>query len=122
MNKKIFAKGMPLKACLCVALATIPVLGFAAPTVTLDSVGITSEDGGTRVVLETSSITTSNYFTLEKPDRIVIDLSNTRLGKGVRMPTGIGAVDVVRTGVRPKDTLRVVLELKKDSKSRGEWR
>jgi N-acetylmuramoyl-L-alanine amidase len=122
MNKKIFAKGMLLKACLSVALATLPVLGFAAPTVTLDSVGITSEDGGTRVVLETSSITKSDYFTLENPDRIVIDLSNTRLGKGVRMPTGIGAVDVVRTGVRPKDTLRVVLELKKDAKSRGEWR
>src|SRR5688572_9861499 len=121
MNKKIFRKGMLLRACLAVAVM-IPAVGFAAPTVTLNSIGITSEDGGTRVVLETSSITKSNFFTLEKPDRIVIDLSNTRVGKGVRMPAGIGAVDVVRTGPRPKDTLRVVLELKKDARSRGEWR
>jgi N-acetylmuramoyl-L-alanine amidase len=121
MNKKMFPKGMLLRTCLAVAVM-LPAAGFAAPTVTLNSIGIASENGGTRVVLETSSITKSNFFTLDKPDRIVIDLSNTRLGQGVRMPAGIGAVDVIRTGSRPKDTLRVVLELKKDGKSRGEWR
>jgi N-acetylmuramoyl-L-alanine amidase len=122
MNKKLFGEGMLLKACLSVAVAIIPAIGFAAPTTTLDNISIVSQDGGTRVVLETSSITKSNLFTLEKPDRIVIDLSDTRLAKGVRMPAGVGAVDVIRTGPRPKDTLRVVLELKKDAKSRGEWR
>lgn len=121
MNKKLFPKGMLLKTSLAIA-ALLPAIGFAAPTVTLQSIGIASENGGTRVVLETSSITKSNYFTLAKPDRIVIDLSHTKLGKGVRVPAGIGNVDVIRTGTRPNDTLRVVLELKKDAKSRGEWR
>lgn len=121
MNNKLF-EGMLLKASLAVAGTMLPALGFAAPTVTLDSVNISSADGGVRVELETSSITKSNTFTLDKPARIVIDLSNTKLAKNVRMPAGIGAVDVIRTGERPKDTLRVVLELKKDAKSRGEWR
>ena len=98
--------------------------GVSGPVIAADirEIRVATSDSGTRVVLETSSITKSNFFTLKKPDRVVIDLSNTRLGKGVRMPAGVGAVDVVRTGSRPKDTLRVVLELKKDGKSRGEWR
>jgi N-acetylmuramoyl-L-alanine amidase len=121
MNKKLFPTGLLLKALLAFAVI-IPANVFAAPTTTLDSIGITAQDGGTRVVLETSSITKSKFFTLEKPSRLVIDLSDTKLGKGVRMPAGVGAVDVVRTGPRPNDTLRVVLELKKDGKVRGEWR
>ncbi len=64
-----------------------------------------------RVTLETSAPTKSTFFTLKKPDRVVIDLRDTRLAKGTRMPAGIGNVDTIRTGPRPNDTLRVVIEL-----------
>jgi N-acetylmuramoyl-L-alanine amidase len=125
MNKKTIGKGMLLKASTALAVAMVammPALSVAAPTITLDNVSIASGDGGVRVVLETSSPTKHTFFTLEKPDRVVIDLGNTRLAKGTRMPAGIGAVDVIRTGTRPNDGLRVVLELKSAAKSRGEWR
>ena len=121
MIKKIFAGGVFRKAWLAVALAAWPALGFSASSVTLTDVNIASGDGGVRVTLETSAITKNSLFTLEKPNRIVIDLRNTRLARGVRMPAGIGAVDTLRSGARPNDDLRIVIELKSAARSRGEW-
>jgi N-acetylmuramoyl-L-alanine amidase len=131
MIKKIFGakinllKGSLLKASAAIAVAIVgmlPALSAAAPVTTLNNISIATGDGGVRIVLETSSVTKNTFFTLENPDRVVIDLRNTRLAKGTRMPAGIGPVDVIRTGPRPNDGLRVVLELKSAAKSRGEWR
>ena len=104
-----------------VAMAIWPAMGFAAPGITLNKVSIASGEGGVRVTLETSAPTKNTFFTLEKPDRVVIDLRDTRLAKGTRMPAGIGAIDTIRTGPRPNDTLRVVMELKSPAASRGRW-
>ena len=120
MIKKIF-EGMLRKALLAAAVLAWPALGFSAPTTTLNNVSIASGDGGVRVTLETSASTKSSLFTLEKPNRVVIDLRNTRLAKGTRLPSGIGAVDTIRTGPRPGNSLRVVIELKSAASSRGEW-
>ncbi|MEJ1965248.1 MAG: N-acetylmuramoyl-L-alanine amidase [Gammaproteobacteria bacterium] len=120
MIKKIFGEGIR-KALMAVAVATWPGLGFSAPATTLNNVSIASGDGGVRVTLDTSASTRNTIFTLEKPNRVVIDLRNTRLAKGARMPAGIGAVDTIRTGPRPNDSLRVVIELKSAARSRGEW-
>ena len=109
------------QALIAVALAPWPALGFPAPLATLHNVSIASGDGGVRVTLETSALTGNTLFTLENPNRVVIDLRNTRLAKGTRMPAGIGAVDTIRTGPRPNDGLRIVLELKSAATSRGEW-
>src|SRR5689334_20810515 len=119
MNKKIFVQGMLRK--LSIAAALLPAVAFAAPHTTLDKVSIADGDGGVRVTLETSAPTRNSFFTLERPYRVVIDLRDTRLAKGTRMPAGIGVVDTVRTGPRPNDTLRVVIELKSASASRGQW-
>ena len=121
MIKKIFRKGMLRKASMTVAVAIWPAMGFAAPGITLNKVSIASGEGGVRVTLETSAPTKNTFFTLEKPDRVVIDLRDTRLAKGTRMPAGIGAIDTIRTGPRPNDTLRVVMELKSPAASRGRW-
>ena len=121
MIKKIFRKGMLRQALMGAAVAIWPALGFSAPATTLSNVSIASGDGGVRVTLETSALTRNTLFTLENPKRVVIDLRNTRLAKGTRMPSGIGAVDVIRTGPRPNDGLRIVLELKSAASSRGEW-
>jgi N-acetylmuramoyl-L-alanine amidase len=121
MIKKVFGQGILRKARLAVAMALLPAIGFAASGATLNKVSIASGEGGVRVTLETSAPAKTRFFTLKKPDRIVIDLSDTRLGKGTRMPAGIGDVDVIRTGKQPKDTLRVVLELKSAAASRGQW-
>jgi N-acetylmuramoyl-L-alanine amidase len=122
MINKIFDQGMFRKASIAVAVALLPAASFAAPATTLNKVDIVNDDDGVRVTLETSAVTPSNFFTLRKPERIVIDFRNTRLAKGTRMPAGIGSVDTIRTGVRPNNALRVVIELKSRASSRGEWR
>ena len=49
-------------------------------------------------------------FTLEHPDRIVIDLRNTHRAAACTRPRRAGAVSAVRFGIQPGGTLRVVLE------------
>ena len=110
------------RAALAIAVAALPALAVAAPSTTLRDVSISSGEGGVRVTLETSGRTKASLFTLENPERIVIDLRATTKAKGLRMPAGIGPVDVIRTGVRPNDGYRIVLELKSSTQARGEWR
>jgi len=62
------------------------------------------------------SLTISGYghhtvFLLDKPERVVIDLANTRLAPGVRLPPAGDAVQQVRSGQQPGETLRLVLQL-----------
>jgi N-acetylmuramoyl-L-alanine amidase len=95
---------------------------FAAGTsVQLRGIELAPADNGLRVMLSTSSPTSHELFTLERPDRLVIDLRRTRLASGVRMPAGVGVVETVRVGDRPGGTLRIVLELKSNVPSRSQW-
>ena len=124
MIKKIFGLAdlrATLKGALAVAVAMAPALVFAAPAATLNNASIDSGEGGVRITLETSSPASNTFFTLKKPHRVVIDLRNTTLAKGARMPAGVGAVQAIRTGPRPNGGLRVVIELKSFASSRGEW-
>jgi N-acetylmuramoyl-L-alanine amidase len=124
MIKVVFGVGIR-KASSAVVLALVgaalPALACASPSNTLRNVTISSGEGGVRVALETSSRTQTSLFTLENPDRVVIDLRDTGKVKGLRMPAGIGPVDVIRTGVRPGDGYRIVIELKSSTRARGEW-
>jgi len=54
----------------------------------------------------------AKVFTLDDPDRAVIDLPETRTGHGMRLPAAAGLVSAVRLGRQPGGTLRIVLELK----------
>jgi len=122
MIKKVFGKGMLREASMAVALAVLPAIGIAAPGTLLTKVSIADGEGGVRLTLETSAPAKNTFFTLKNPERVVIDLRDTRLAKGTRMPAGIGPVDTIRTGPRPNDALRVVIELKSAAASRGQWR
>src|SRR5689334_24472383 len=93
-------------------LLAVPALAWAAPSNELRGVGVTVAEDGARVELDTSAQTSQKLFTLDHPDRVVIDLKNTQLASGVRMPAGTGTIATIRTGERPGGTLRVVIELK----------
>jgi len=102
-------------------LLAVPALALAAPSNELRGIGVTVAEDGARVELDTSAQTSQKLFTLDHPDRVVIDLKDTRLASGVRMPAGSGMIATIRTGDRPGGTLRVVIELKSNFPASGKW-
>lgn len=70
----------------------------------------------TRAVLDLDASTEYSLFTLQNPDRVVIDLKGGRLDETASLPSGAsGAIRGVRHGKPDKDTLRVVLDLEEAS-------
>lgn len=87
---------------------------------TVENVRIWSENGKTRVVLDLSRSVEHNIFTLRGPDRLVIDLKDSRLAQSLtRLPEGTGTVRSIRSAVRANGQLRVVLDLNQVVRSRS---
>lgn len=101
-----------------ITLTAMPVLASSAE---LREVRLSSSSDAAQITLHLSSRTPHQLFTLERPDRVVIDLSQTHQASGVRAPEGTGPVDVIRFGARPKGALRVVVQLKSALPARGIW-
>ena len=87
---------------------------------TVKDIRIWSEHGKTRVVLDLSQPVEHNIFTLRGPDRLVIDLKDSRLAAALtQLPHGVGSVRSIRSAVRADGQLRVVLDLNQDVRSRS---
>lgn len=94
-----------------------PAVAGAATTV--EDVRLWSENGRTRVVLDLSRPAEHAIFTLRGPDRLVVDLKNSRLAESLsKLPAG-GAIRSIRTGLRANGQLRVVLDLNQAVRSRS---
>lgn len=65
---------------------------------------------GVRITLRVSGPTSERVFSLENPNRLVIDLPATRLATGVKLPKSAGPVTSVRSGTQPGRTLRLVMQ------------
>ena len=87
----------------------------------LEGVRVSATSSGTQVTLDLSGVTSEKLFTLDHPERAVIDLGNTRLAGGVRLPLGTGVVSGFRVGTQPGGTLRVVMQLKSVTPTRSAW-
>lgn len=92
----------------------------AAGAAELHSIHLSASADAALVTLELSGGSTSKVFTLENPDRAVIDLPDTRADH-VRLPEAAGVVSAVRLGQQPGGTLRVVVELKSTLPVRSSW-
>jgi N-acetylmuramoyl-L-alanine amidase len=87
---------------------------------TVENIRVWSEDGRTRVVLDLSGPAPHNIFTLRGPDRLVIDLKDSKLSAAIDdMPEGTGALAGIRSGLRSNGQLRVVLDLNESVRSRS---
>lgn len=87
---------------------------------TVENVRIWSENNKTRVVLDLNRSVEHNIFTLRGPDRLVIDLKDSRLAKTLTaLPAGAGTVRSIRSAIRADGQLRVVLDLKEGVRSRS---
>jgi N-acetylmuramoyl-L-alanine amidase len=80
----------------------------------------TSADSA-QVSLDLTEGATHKLFTLEHPDRVVIDLSQTHLASEVRAPAASGVVTDVRFGAQLDGTLRVVVQLKSALAAHSAW-
>jgi len=102
----------------CIWLILLCSAAQAATTV--ENIRIWAENGKTRVVLDLSSPSQHNIFTLRGPDRLVVDLKSGRLSKLLQnMPQGAGSVRTIRSAVRANGQLRVVLDLNEVVRSRS---
>jgi N-acetylmuramoyl-L-alanine amidase len=92
------------------------LLAQAVPSATsaaeLHSIRLSANADTALVTLELTDGPAPKVFTLEDPDRAVIDLPDTHTGRGFAVPAPTGLVTAVRLGQQPGGTLRVVLQLK----------
>ncbi len=102
-----------MRSILLYCLLVLPASVFAK-TVTVDSVRVWAAPDSTRVVFDTSGPIEYKLFTLDQPHRAVIDLKNSTIKKIKNQPKGIDKfLKAIRSGVRNKNDLRIVLDLKK---------
>jgi len=100
-----------MKKLLALILLLLPVLASAQQAV-VKGVRLWVAPDYTRLVFDTSSPVEHSIFALPEPERLVIDVKNTRL-EGPMPPLHEGAqrVRAIRSGVREGQDLRVVLDL-----------
>lgn len=84
----------------------------AASAAELRSIQLSAGADTAVVTLSLTNGPAARVFTLDGPDRAVIDLPETRAARGVTVPAASGLVSAVRVGRQPGNTLRIVLELK----------
>lgn len=77
----------------------------------LQELKVLEDDVGTRAVLSLQGATNYKLFSLQNPDRLVLDLSQSRLAPGFRLPAPNGAIASVRAGKPVAGTLRIVFDL-----------
>ena len=92
----------------------LPAFSFshAAGWVRVTHARIEQEPGKTRLLLDLDGSSEHNLFMLRKPERVVIDLPNTSLAKGVNFKQKLKApVNRIRHAVRNDSGLRIVLDV-----------
>src|SRR5881227_2024255 len=114
MIDKVFFEGL---AAGLLGLGAIS-LGEAAE---LRGIHLSTSADSAQVMLDMTEGATHKLFTLEHPDRVVVDLPQTRLASEVRVPAASAAVTDVRVGSQPDGTLRVVVQLKSALAAHSVW-
>ncbi|MBP8098332.1 MAG: N-acetylmuramoyl-L-alanine amidase [Arenimonas sp.] len=77
----------------------------------LQDMKVLEDDVGTRAILSLQGAANYKIFSLQNPERLVLDLSQARLAPGFRLPAPNGAVANVRAGKPVAGTLRIVFDL-----------
>ncbi len=100
------------------AMAAVPALTQAAsqsdaPHISVKNIRISREPNKTRLVFDLDGPVKHSLFALHKPERLVLDLKQTRLmDSGVLQALHSRQLKSIRMGVRNTHDLRIVLDLK----------
>ena len=114
MITKAFLTGIAVAVCGAAALTSVQAGE-------LRGIALSSGADSAQVMLDLSATAAPKLFTLEHPDRVVIDLPHTHRAPGVRAPAGVGVVSSMRFGVQPHGTLRVVVQLQSALPAHTVW-
>ena len=114
MIKKVFRRGF---AALMVGMAALT----PAIAAELRGIGLSSVGDSAQLTLDLSDAAKQSLFTLDHPDRVVVDLPHTARMHGVHAPAPAGVVTAVRFGSQPHGTLRVVIELRSALPVHSSW-
>jgi len=91
--------------------------GVAAADADFLSVRLWAAPDHTRVVFDTSGPVTHNLFTLQNPDRLVVDVPAAQAKADMQVSGGM--VKGIRAARNKTDTLRIVLDLKQVARPRS---
>jgi N-acetylmuramoyl-L-alanine amidase len=94
-------------------IAGVAALLCAAPAAAVDvrAVRVWDSPDYTRAVFDVGAATQYKLFSLENPDRLVLDIPDGRLAKGFATAAGKGAIEGMRTGRPTPGQLRIVFDL-----------
>lgn len=93
---------------------------FAAGRAAVENLRMSANDEQTRLVFDLGDHVEHSLFTLSDPDRIVIDLANTKAGDVLPSSrSGGGLIKRIRSARRGDGDLRVVLDLERPGRARS---
>ncbi len=106
---------------IAVCVATLAALGVCqiASAEDIKSLAVVESGGQTRALIEVPETCEYSVFSLSKPNRLVLDLHNSRFAKGFRSPGPNGVVANVRTGQPTPGEARVVFDLSTNVRPRA---
>jgi len=114
MIKKVFRRGF--------AAALVGMVAFTPAFATeLRGIGLSSAADSAQLTLDLTGAAAQRVFTLDQPDRIVIDLPHTERMHGLHAPPPTGVVTSIRFGSQPAGTLRIVIELRRALPVHSHW-
>ncbi len=88
--------------------------GLSLAQTRIDSARLWRSPEGTRLVFDLSRTVEHKIFRLDNPERLVIDIDNSRLKDGaLRLELKGSPIERIRTAARNQQDLRVVLDLKR---------
>jgi N-acetylmuramoyl-L-alanine amidase len=101
-------------------MSAVPFVANAAAATNVKDIRLSSHDGYLRLVFDLDKSVDHSVFTLNKPERIVLDLKNTKMVHGMVDRVGANSmIRRIRSGVQNNDDLRVVFDLQHEVKPRS---
>lgn len=101
-------------------MSAVPFVAKAAAETHVKDIRLSSHNGYVRLVFDLDKSVDHSIFTLNKPERIVLDLKNTKMTHGMVDRVGANSmIRRIRSGVRDGSDLRVVFDLQQEVKPRS---